>query len=177
VLPANVAAAIARLDPSFVSTNATTLGCAALAASKRDAWAAFYAEWRKVADQGVRLFSSWEGQLDLIKRYESQLEDWQEVIGASCALSTPIVHPPSSGGFPVVPVVLVGLGAVVVGALGYSFFYAGKHAIGQARKGRDLVEGAADRAISTRFGGGSSPPARRAPPVKRSKSAALVRVK
>lgn len=184
VLPADVAAALSRLDPTFVSTNATVLGCTALAASKRDGWAAFYAEWRKIADKGVRFLQSWEAQLDLIRRYESQLEGWQEMIGQSCALSSPIVHAPSSGGFPVVPVVLVGLGAVVVGALGYSFYRAGRGAAATAGRGRALFEGAADRAISARFGGSPpsspaprrSPPVRR-PPVKRSKSTALARVR
>ena len=174
ITPGDVSAAISRLDPSFRSTAATAERCANLPLPVAQGWGEFNVAWRKVADQGVHLFASWEAQYENVRKFERELEDWQEKINEVCPLSTPIVHGDSAG-FPWLPVLVVGGLAIAAGAVGYSFYKTAVYASSRANKGRELLEGAVDRQVSARFGRDEEAPAPK--PRKKSKSTALARVR
>lgn len=171
ITPGDVAAYIAKLDPSFRSTAGTAERCANLPLATAQGWGEFNAGWRKVADAGVHYFASWEAQYELVRKYERELEDWQTRINDVCPLSTPIVHGEGSG-FPWLPVLVVGALAIGAGAVGYSFYKTAVYAGGRAKKGRDFLEGQVDRQLSGRFGS-TEGPARKS--TSRSRSTALAR--
>lgn len=160
VFPADVKAYKKKLDPSMVATNAAVEAhCPNLPSQQAVNWGAFFLDWRKFADAPVAIFSSWELQLEIAKRFERDLAEWQDIISESCTLSIPKVDPPGKP-FPTATVLLVAGGAVVATALGYSFYKTAQQAGARANKGRRFLEDRVDRELEGRSKGASKALAR-----------------
>ncbi len=94
VWPSDVEAYAVRVDVTMRATHAAVMACGGLATEERKAWSDFYDAWRKFFGE---VAGSWVfgggGKNEEIKRYESQLAQWQGILRAKCMIPGPVPKP------------------------------------------------------------------------------------
>lgn len=97
VWPSDVDAYKANLDPKYKATDAAAHACSSLAPGILAAWSQQFASWSAFAAQVTPTFGS-SNHWELAHKFELELLDWQNKIGATCELNSPKVTPPDRNG-------------------------------------------------------------------------------
>jgi hypothetical protein len=93
VWPSDVDRYKASLDPKYIATDADAHRCTSLPAPSLVAWSKQFDAWRAFAVKSTPTFGA-ANQWELAHKFESELLEWQNQIGASCGLSAPKAAPP-----------------------------------------------------------------------------------
>ena len=153
VWPTDVDAYKARIDPDFRATDAMVSRCANLGSAEAVAWGDFFTSWQKFAKTSTPLASSWEQHLEEAKRFEARLRDWQAQLAPVCGKGpAPPLGPAPGKPIPWGAVAVVAVATAVVGAIGYSFYKAGKKASSRAAAGEEWLMRVAPGAIESASG-------------------------
>jgi hypothetical protein len=92
--PSDVEAYAARVDVMMRATDAAVLVCAGVTDEERKTWRDFYATWQKFFGEVMAPWILGGGSKnEEIKRYETQLADWQTTLRASCTVPGPAPRP------------------------------------------------------------------------------------
>ncbi len=92
VWPSDVEAFKRKLDPQYLATEAAARACSALPSGVLAGWRGQFEAYMAFSKAETGTFgasNAWE----LAHKYERELLDWQNTIGASCALNAPKVQP------------------------------------------------------------------------------------
>ena len=153
VWPSDVDAYKARIDPDFRATDALVSRCANLSSPEAVAWGDFFTNWQKFAKTPTPTFGSWETHLEEAKRFESKLREWQQQLAPTCGKgAAPPVGPVGGKPIPWGAVAVAVAATAIVGAIGYSFYKAGKKASGRAAAGEEWLMRVAPGAIESASG-------------------------
>jgi hypothetical protein len=96
VMPDDVRAAKARLDPFARAVDRSVAVCPQLHPYVRRSWADFYRSWRQFADADASWFHA-AAEYDAAKQYEEHLVAWQTQLASVCPIAgPPLTRPPGS---------------------------------------------------------------------------------